>query len=76
MVPRYLQETVLNLCIIIGAIVGGVGLLCLCLEGFNKTDALLVTALGAAVFFGFLKVKSIVKDHEGTRKQKDSEDSD
>ena len=76
MVPRYLQETVLNLCIIIGAIVGGVGIVCLCLKGFSKTDALLVTALGAAVFFGFLKVKSIVGDHEGTRKKKDSEDSD
>ena len=61
MTPRYLQETILNLCIIIGAIVGTIGLVLWAISGFSKWDALLVAALGAAIFFGFRYVKSLQK---------------
>ena len=64
MTPRFLQETILNICIIIGAIVAVVGLFCLIFTDYSKIDALIVTCLGAAIFFGFRKVKSIQADYE------------
>ena len=64
MVPRYLQETFLNLSIIIGAIVGGIGIVLWVISGLTNWEALLVAALGAAIFFGFLYVKSLQKDYE------------
>ena len=66
MTPRYLQETFLNICSIVGAIVGVVGLVLWICSAFANWDAFLVTALGAAIFFGFRKVKSIQADHEKT----------
>ena len=63
MTPRYLRETVLNLSIIIGAIVGGIGLILWVISGLSNWNALLVTVLGAAIFFGFRYVKSLQKDY-------------
>ena len=62
MTPRYLRETVLKLCIIVGAIVGAVGIVLWIVSGFSSWRALLVTALGAAIFFGFRYVKSLDSD--------------
>ena len=73
MIPRYLQETVLNLCIIIGAIVGILGIVFLCWKGISDTDSWICTVLGAAIFFGFLKVKSIQAEHEIPDKNRDAE---
>ncbi|MBO4888655.1 MAG: hypothetical protein J5589_10135 [Firmicutes bacterium] len=64
MTPRYLNETILNLCIIIGAIVAIIGIIFLFWKGFSDRDALICTALGALIFFGFRKVRSIQAEHE------------
>lgn len=61
--PRFLQETFLNLCIIIGAILLGVGLFCLLFTELSKKEAALIVVLGAAIFFGFRKVKSLQSDY-------------
>ena len=71
MTPRYLQETVLNLCIIIGAIVGIIGLVCWIISGFSNWDAVVAVLLGAMIFFGFRKVKSLQKDFGGDGKAED-----
>lgn len=64
MTPRFLQETILNICIIVGAIVGLVGLVLWIVGGFSNWEALLVAALGAAIFFGFRKVKALKADYD------------
>ena len=64
MTPRWLNETMLNICIIIGAIVGIIGIFCLMFTGLSKSDAALVAVLGAVVFFGFRRVKGIQSDYE------------
>lgn len=74
MMPRFLQEAFLNICLIIGVIVAAVGLYCLIFTNLSKLDAALVTALGAAIFFGFRKVKSLRSDYEGYRPDKGPED--
>ena len=74
MTPRFLQETFLNICIIIGAIVGLIGLYCLIFTDLSKLDAAIVTVLGAAIFFGFRKIKSLKADYEANRPKKDPED--
>ena len=74
MTPRFLQETFLNICIIIGAIVGLVGLYCLIFTDLSKLDAVIVTVLGAAIFFGFRKIKSLKADYEANRPKKDPGD--
>ena len=73
MTPRYLQETFLNICIIIGAIVGVVGLAFWVYSKFTNWEALLVAVLGAAIFFGFRKVKSIQADLEKPENDEETE---
>ena len=74
MAPRYLQETILNICIITGAIVALVGLVCLIFTDLSKIDSLIVTLLGAAIFFGFRKVKSIQSDYEDVGEKDDPDE--
>ena len=64
MTPRYLQETVLTLCIIIGAIVCAAGIVCLFIPGFSKVSFAVIAVLGAGIFFGFLKIRSLCSDYE------------
>ena len=73
--PRYMRETELNICIVIGAIGGIIGLVFLFIKGFADKDAWICFVLGAAVFFGFLKVKSIQAEHrkECQRQERDLE---
>ena len=66
MSPRW-RETSCNLCIIIGAIVGGIGIVFLFIKGFADKDAWLATMIGVVIFFVFLWVKSIRKKHEKDR---------
>ena len=73
MTPRFLRETILNICIIIGAIVAIVGVVCLIFTDLSKIDAAIVTVLGAAIFFGFRKVKSINADHDMSDAEEDSD---
>ena len=73
MVPRYLQETVLNLCIIIGAIVGILGIVFLCWKGISDVESWICLVLGAAIFFGFLKVRAIQSEHEKPDRDEDTE---
>lgn len=72
MTPRFLQETFLNISIIVGAIVGAVGLVLWVVSGFSNWDALLCAALGAAIFFGFRKIKSLKADYEMDEPGEDS----
>lgn len=62
MTPRFLQETILNICIIIGAIVGTVGLVCFIISGFSGIDAAVCHLLGGLIVFAFIKIKSLHKD--------------
>ena len=64
MTPRYLQETFLNICIVIGALVALVGLFCLIFTELSKIESLIVTAIGVVIVFGFWKVKSLKADLE------------
>ena len=66
MSPRW-RETSCNLCIIIGAIVGGIGIVSLFIKGFADKDAWLVIVIGVVIFFFFLWVKSIRKEYEKDR---------
>ena len=74
MTPRYLQEAFLNICIIIGTIVGVTGLIFWIISGFSNWDALLVTALGAMIFFGFRYVKQLQSEYSMASDHKDSEE--
>ena len=71
MTPRYLRETFLNICIIIGVIVGVVGLILWIISGLSNWDALLVTALGAMIFFGFRYVKRLQSEYGESSDHKD-----
>ena len=59
--------------IIIGAAVTILGIVFLCWKGISDKDSWICTILGAAVFFGFLKVRSIQSEHEKTDKSGDAE---
>ena len=74
MTPRYLQETILNICIIIGAILGALGTVLWTIGGFRNWRAFLCMALGILIFGVFLKVKDIVSDYAMESPEKDSED--
>ncbi len=71
--PRYMQETVLNICIVIGAIGGIIGLVFLFVKGFADKDAWICFVSGAAVFFGFLRVKSIEAGHREERQRQEED---
>ena len=72
MTPRFLQETILNISIIIGVIVAGVGLYCLIFTELSKLESALIVVIGAAIFFGFRKVKSLKADYEEGDAEDDS----
>ena len=73
MTPCYLQEAFLNICII-GTIVGVVGLILWIISGFSNWDALLVTALGTMILFGFRYVKRLQSEYSMASDHKDSEE--
>ncbi len=75
MAPRYLQETVIHLCIIVGVIVGGIGSVWWIASGFSNLRALLCAVLGAAIFFGFRKVETLGNDYEDMTPEEKSEDA-
>ena len=72
MTPRFLQETILNICCIVGILVGAAGIYCFFFTELSKGESLLVTALGAGIFFGFRKVKSLKADYEENEAEDDS----
>ncbi|MBR6406067.1 MAG: hypothetical protein IKS18_07765 [Lachnospiraceae bacterium] len=74
MTPRYLNETVLNLCIIIGAILGTVGLVFLIIRRFADKDAWICTALGVLICVVFIRVKLIQAEHEKVQPKKDADE--
>ena len=72
--PKTRWWTGLLSAIVVGALVGIYGLVCWIISGFSNWDAVVAVLLGAMIFFGFRKVKSLQKDYGGDGKA-DNEDT-